>query len=148
MKWQEISVSVCHSVIPDSLWPHGQQPTRLPCPWDFPGKDTGMYCHFLLQCMKVKSEREVAQSWPTLCDPMDRSLPGSPVHEIFQARVLEWGAIAFSESGWTKYFMRKKSVCYSDHYKSKVFIGTPVLWKWTMLSYIHDTSPLFQIRES
>ena len=59
----------------------------------------GVGCHFLLQCMKVKSEREVAQSCPTLCDPMDRSLPGSPVHEIFQARVLEWGAIAFSESG-------------------------------------------------
>ena len=52
--------------------------------------------HFLLQCMKVKSEREVAQSCPTLRDPMDRSLPGSSVHGILQARVLEWGAIAFS----------------------------------------------------
>ena len=65
-------------------------------PWDSPGKNTGVACHFLLQCMKVKSESEVAQSCPTLSDPMDRSLPGSSVHGIFQARVLEWGAIAFS----------------------------------------------------
>ena len=73
-----------------------RQPTRLPCPWDSPGKNTGVGCHFLLQCMKVKSETEVAQSCPTLSDPMDCSLPGSSVHGIFQARVLEWGAIAFS----------------------------------------------------
>ena len=72
--------------------------TRLPRPWDSPGKNTGVGCHFLLQCMKVKSESKVAQSCPTLCDPMDCSLPGSSVHGIFQARVLEWGAIAFSES--------------------------------------------------
>ena len=55
-----------------------------------------MGCHFLPQCMKVKSEREVAQSCPTPRDPMDYSLPGSSVHGIFQARVLEWSAIAFS----------------------------------------------------
>jgi len=67
-------------------------------PWDSPGKNTGVGCHFLLQCMKVKSESEVAQSCPTLSDPMDCSLPGSSAHGIFQARVLEWGAIAFSES--------------------------------------------------
>ena len=73
------------------------QPTRLPCPWDSPGKNTGMGCHFLLQCLKVKSESEVAQSCPTLSDPMDCSLPGSSVHGIFQARMLEWGAIAFSD---------------------------------------------------
>ena len=66
-------------------------------PWDSPGKNTGVGCHFLLQCMKVKSESEVAQSCPTLSDPMDCSLPGSSFHGIFQARVLEWGAIAFSE---------------------------------------------------
>ena len=71
--------------------------TRLPCPWDSPGKNTGVGCHFLLQCMKVKSEREVAQSCLTLSDPMDCSLPGSSIHGIFQARVLEWGAIAFSD---------------------------------------------------
>ena len=61
-------------------------------------KNTGVGCHFLLQCMKVKSESEVAQSCQTLSDPMDCSLPGSSVHEIFQARVLEWVAVAFSTS--------------------------------------------------
>ena len=69
---------------------------RLPCPWDSPGKNTGVGCHFLLQCMKAKSESEVAQSCLTLCNPMDCGPPGSFVHGIFQARVLEWGAIAFS----------------------------------------------------
>ena len=81
----------------DSVWPHRWQPTRLPRPWDCPGKNTGVGCHFILQCMKVKSENEVAQSCPTLSDPMDCSPPGSSTHGIFQARVLEWGAIAFSE---------------------------------------------------
>ena len=76
--------------------PHKQQPTRILCPWDSPGKNTGVGCHFLLQCMKVESESEIAQSRPTRSDPMDCSLPGSSVHGIFQARVLEWGAIAFS----------------------------------------------------
>ena len=80
----------------DSVRPHRRQPVRLPCPWDSPGKNTGEGCHFLFQCMKVKSESEVAQSCPTLRDPMDCSLPGSSIHGIFQARVLEWGAIAFS----------------------------------------------------
>jgi len=83
--------------VSDSLRPHRRQTTRLPHPWDSPGKNTGVGCHFLLQCMKVKSESEVAQLCPTLCDPMDCSLPGSSIHGIFQARVLEWGAIAFSE---------------------------------------------------
>ena len=76
--------------------PHRRQPTRSPCPWDSPGKNTGVGRHFLLQCMKVRSESEVTQSCPTLPDPMDCSLPGSSIHGIFQARVLEWGAIAFS----------------------------------------------------
>ena len=70
---------------------------QAPRPWDSPGKNTGVGCHFLLQCMKVKSEREVTQSSPTLRDPMDCSPPGSSVHGTFQARVLEWGAIAFSK---------------------------------------------------
>ena len=83
------------SVVSDSVWPQRRQPTRLPRPWDSPGKNIGVGCHFLLQCMKGKSESEVAQSFPTLSDPMDCSLPGSCVHGIFQARVLEWGAIAF-----------------------------------------------------
>ena len=82
---------------------HRQQPTRLPRPWDSPGKNTGVGCHFLLQCMKVKSESEVAQSCLTLRDPMDCSLPGSSVHGIFQARVLEWGAVAFSDFPSTTY---------------------------------------------
>ena len=70
--------------------PHRRQPTRLPRPWDSPGKNTGVGCHFLLQCRKVKSESEVTQSFLTLCDPMDCSLPGSSIHWIFQATVLEW----------------------------------------------------------
>ena len=80
-----------------TLQPHRRQPTRLLCPWDSPGKNTGVGYHFLLQCMKVKSESEVVQSCPTLSDPMDCSLSGFSVHGIFQARVLEWVAIAFSE---------------------------------------------------
>ena len=84
------------SVVSDSVRPHRRQRTRLPRPWDSPGKNTGVGCHCLLQCMKVKSEREVAESCPTLGDPVDCGPPGSSVHGIFQARVLEWGAIAFS----------------------------------------------------
>ena len=80
----------------DSVRPHRRQSTRLPHPWGSPGKNTGVGCHFLLRCMKVKSESKVAQSCPTLSNPMDCSLPGSSIHGIFQARVLEWGAIAFS----------------------------------------------------
>ena len=78
----------------DSVQPQRWQPTR---PWGSPGKNTGVGCHFLLQCMKVKSASEVAQSRLTLSDSMDCSLPGSSVHVIFQAGVLAWGAIAFSE---------------------------------------------------
>ena len=77
------------SVMSNSVGSQRQQPTRLPCPWDSPGKNTGVGCHFLLQCRKVKSESEVAQLCPTLSDPMDFSLPGSSIHGIFQARVLE-----------------------------------------------------------
>ena len=85
------------SVVSDSVRPHRRQPTRLPRPWDSPGKNTGVGCQFLLQCMKVKSESEVAQLCPTLSDPMDFSPPGASVRGIFQARVLEWGATAFSQ---------------------------------------------------
>ena len=95
----------------DSVRPHRRQPTRLPHPWASPGKNTGVGCHFLLQCVKVKSESEVAQSCPTLHDPMDCSLPGSAVHGIFQARVLEWGASAFSVSSLVNAskFLKKNS---------------------------------------
>ena len=80
------------SVVSDSVRPHGLQPTRLLRPWDSPGKNTGVGCHFFLQCMKVESESEVPQSCLTLIDSMDCSLPGSSIHGIFQAGVLEWGA--------------------------------------------------------
>ena len=79
----------------DSVRPHRRQPTRLHRPWDSPGKNTGVGCHVLLQSMKVKSESEVVQSYPTLSDPMDYSPPGFSIHGIFQERVLEWGVIAF-----------------------------------------------------
>ena len=80
----------------NSVRPHRWQRIRLPRPWDSQGKNTGVSCHFLLQCMKVKSESEVTQSCLTTRDPMECSPPGSSIHGIFQARVLEWGAIAFS----------------------------------------------------
>ena len=80
----------------DSVRPQRGPPTKLLCPWDSPGKNTGVGCHFLLPCMKVKSESEVTQSCPTLSYPMDCSLPGSSIHGIFQARVLECVAKAFS----------------------------------------------------
>ena len=88
--------------VSDSVRPQRRQPTRLRRPWDSPGKNTGVGCHFLLQCMKVKSESEVAQLCLTPSNPMDCSLPGSSIHGICQARVLEWIAIAFSKSfsGW------------------------------------------------
>ena len=82
------------SVLSHFVRPHRRQPTRLPRPWDSPGKNTGVGCHFLLQCMKVKSESQVAQSCPTLRDPMDCGPPGSSIYGIFQARVLEWGAMS------------------------------------------------------
>ena len=90
-----VAVAVA-SVVSDSVRPHRRQPTGLPRPWDSPGKNTGVGCHFLPQCMKVKSESEFAQSCPTLGNCMDCSLTGSSIHGIFQTRVPEWGAIAFS----------------------------------------------------
>ena len=86
------SLQSCPTLVRPQRW----QPTRLPRPWDSPGKNTGVGCHVLLQRMKVKSESEIAQLCLTLRDPMDCSLPGSSVHGIFQARVLQWGAIVFS----------------------------------------------------
>ena len=94
----------------DSVRPQRQQPTRFLCPWDSPGKNTGVGCHFLLQCMKVKSESEVTQSCPTLSDPMDCRLPGSSIHMIFQARVLEWDAIVLTI--WT-FFSKVMSLLFN-----------------------------------
>ena len=85
-----MSLQLCPTV-----WPHRWQPTRLPHPWNSPGKNIGVGCHFLLQCMKMKSESEVTQLCPTLSDPMGCM---GKIHGIFQARVLEWGAIAFSKT--------------------------------------------------
>ena len=82
-------------------------------PWDSPGKKTGVGCHCLLQCIKVKRESEVAQSCPTFSDPMERSLPGSSVHGIFQARVLEWGAIAFSYDQ-PRQHIKKQRHCFAN----------------------------------
>ena len=112
----------------DSVRPHRQQPTRLPGPWASLGKNTGVGCHFLLQYMKLKSEREVAQSCPTLSDPMDCSPPSSSVHGIFQARVLEWVAI-----------VGKKSTCQCRRCKSGGFdpwVGK-IPWRrsWHPLQY-------------
>ena len=94
-----LSQRVCYAMLShfSCVRPHRRQPTRLLHPWDSPGKNTGVGCHFLPQGIKVKSESEVAQSCPTLHDPMDY-LPGSSVHGIFQARVLKWGATAFSDT--------------------------------------------------
>ena len=104
--------------------PHRRQPTRLPHPWDSPGKNTGVGCHFLLQCMKVKSENEVAQSCLTPRDPTDCSLPGSSVHGICQARVLEWVAIAFSED-------KKLPQCILCYFLPRCILNfLKFLWLW------------------
>ena len=84
--WRKMLLLLSHFSLSDSVRPHRPQPTRLRHPWDSPGKNTGVGCHFLLQCMKVKGESEVAQLCPTPSDPMDCSLPGSSIHGIFQAR--------------------------------------------------------------
>ena len=124
-----------------TVQPHRRQPTRLPCPWDSPGKNTGVGCHFLLQCIKVKSESEVTQSCPTLSNPMDCSLPGSSIHGIFQARVLEWGAI--SAAGGTEPYPGPSTELRDTRRKEKGSFDCPPLcavivnkipckfWQWT-----------------
>ena len=100
------------SVVSESVRPHRRQPTRLPHPWDSPGKNTGVGCHFLPQCMKVKSESEVSQSCTTLRDPMDCSPPDSSIHGIFQARVLGVGCrhLLHSQAITYKYFKELQSI--------------------------------------
>ena len=93
------------TVVSDSARPHRRQPTRLPHSWDSPGKNTGVGCHFLLRCMKVKSESEVAQSCPTLSDPMDSGPPGSSVHGIFQARARGYQISEISQTEKDKHSM-------------------------------------------
>ena len=94
--------------------PHRRQPTRLPHPGDSLGKNTEVGCHCLLQCMKVKSESEVTLSCLTLSDPMDCSPPGSSIHGIFQAKVLEWGAIAFSTTGTIHGLIRNYNLIFEN----------------------------------
>ena len=101
----------------NSVRPHRRQPTRLPCPWDSPGKNTGVGWHFLLQCMKVKSESEASQSCLTLSDLLGCSLPGSSVHGVFQARVLEWVPLPSLPSGTSG----KESTCQCRRYKRHRF---------------------------
>ena len=133
----------------NSVRPHRRQRTRLPCPWDSPGKNTGVGCLLLLQCMKVKSESEVAQSCPTPSDPMDCSLPGSSVHRIFQARVLEWGAIALSDN---TPILAVKKVPYSWHLvqdlcrinEAIIAVHPVVTNPYTLLSHIPPTHSISQ----
>ena len=125
----------------DSVRPHRWQPTRLPCPWDSPGKNTGVDCHFLLQCMKVKSESEVAYSCPTLSDPMDCSLPGSSVHGILQARVRSGVPLSslFHPTGATIIWLMPPS---QPNFSSVPFMISP--WKSPCLPFIFsDTAKSF-----
>ena len=129
----------------DSVRPHRWQPTRLPHPWDSPGKNTGVGCHFLLQCMKVKSKSEVAQSCPTPSDPMDCLPPGPSVHGIFQARVLELGAMC--------YLFLIPSVSFSNLYqcinfftkilmRRKILTSCPIFKKYSVLYNLVNKIPL------
>ena len=120
----------------DSVRPHRWQPTRLPRPWDSPGKNTGVGCHFLLRCMKVKSESEVAQSFLALSDPMDFSQPGtSSTHGIFQARVLEWSAIAFSSDQPRQHIKKQKYYFANKSHLFKAIVYPVVMYgceSWTI----------------
>ena len=119
----------------DSVRSHRQQPTRFHRPWDSPGKNTGVGCHFLLQCMKVKSESEVAQSCPTLSNTMDCSLPGSSIHGIFQARVLEWGAIAFSKDVFKSSYNDLKFMVQNFNYVCTKLISSVIYNCHNLLSF-------------
>ena len=143
LEWVTISFSnacmhAVASVVSDSVQPHRWQPTRLPHPWDFLGKNTGVGCHFLLQYMKVKSESEVTQSCLTLRDPMDCSPPGSSVHGIFQTRVLEWGDIAFSAPFLQRhsklYHVRIAIICFISAFPNVHFSF------WVCYTYIYRLS--------
>ena len=96
LQCMKVKVKVKSSVVSDSVLPHGLPPTRLLRPWDFPGKSTGVGCHCLL--LRGAAAAKLLQSCQTLCDPMDSSPPGSSVHGILPARILEWVAISFSNA--------------------------------------------------
>ena len=116
------------SVVSNSGWPHRQQTTRLPRPWDSPGKNTGVGCHFLLQCMEVKSESEVSQSCPTLSDPMDCSPPPS----IRLQTPWEPGGVHFVNS---MPFRKAETLKKID-----VFPHTPCSLSHTVLTYLRSLS--------
>ena len=121
----------------DSVRPHRRQPNRLPHPWDSPGKNTGVGCHFLLQCMKVKSESEVTQFCPTLSDPMDCSLPGSSVRGIFQARVLEWGAMDWMTSIVRNDKIKKKF--FFSHIRLEEYLWIKIKVSWNVIVKQHSS---------
>ena len=124
----------------DSVRPHIWQPSRLLCPWHSPSKNIGVGCHFLLQCMKVKSESEVAQSCLTLNNPMDCSPPGSSIHGVFQARVLEWGAIAFSRItclAYIKYSINISFLAPPFPHFPLLFVLLLLFWLYLLLLYFH-----------
>ena len=128
-----------------SVRPQRRQPTRLSCPWDSPDKNTGVGCHVLLQCMKVKSESEVAQLCLTPSNSMDCSLPGSSVHGICQARVLEWVAIAFSDRPqWTMLIGPWLAHHTSLHPQQGISAGAPEgfsrIWPELLCAAIHGVT--------
>ena len=130
------------------MQPHRWQSTRLPHPWDSLGKNTGVGCHFLLQCMKVKSEREVTQLCRTLSDPMDCSLPGSSIHGISQARVLEWGATAFSDDKPRQHIKRKDITLPTKVRIVKTMIFLVVMYRcesWTIKKAEHWRIDAFEM---
>ena len=118
------------SIVSDSVRPHRRQPTRLPCPWDSPGKNTGVDCHFLLQCVKVKSESEVAQSCPTRSSPMDCSLPGSSIHGI--SRQEYWSGVPLPSPKFCQMMhlvMEEDSVVQCKKSTSEMNTGQVTLWR-------------------
>ena len=123
------------SVVSDSVWPHRWHPTRLPCPWDSPGRNTGVGCHFLLQCTKVKSESEVSQSCPTLSDPMDWSLPGSSVHGIFQTKEY-WSGVPLPNSLISSYSFLVASLEFSVYSISSKTVTVLSLFQFIFLLFL------------
>ena len=116
----------------DSVQPHRRRPTRLSCPWDSPGNNTGVGCHFLLQCMKVKSESEVTQSRPTLSNPMDCSLPDSSIHGIFEAKY--WSGVPLPFSDYSPPTFQERE---SDH--------LPLLMAYLWFNYLWSKGHSVQI---
>ena len=132
----------------DSVQPCRWQPTRLPRPWDSPGKNTGVGCHFLLQCMKVKSESEVTHSCPTIPDTTDCSPPDSSIHGIFQTRVLEWGAITFSVASLDSILKSRGTALATKVHLVKFMVFPVVMYgceSWTIKKAEHQRSDAFEL---